>query len=156
MTKPSKKPSSGKGAARMITTDAEIDAAISQANLREDYRPHVVNAQYRVGGDAVVLTLATGVEVAIPRHLLQGLQEATPAELSNIEIEGPGSGLHWPALDIDHYVPSLLEGVFGTRQWMAELGRKGGKVRSPAKAAASRANGRRGGRPRKHPSHKAA
>jgi hypothetical protein len=156
MTKPSRKSTSGKVPARVITTDAEIDAAIAKANVREDSRPHIVSAQYREAGDAVVLKLATGVEVVIPRHLLQGLQNATPTELADIEIEGPGSGLHWPALDVDHYVPALLEGVFGTRQWMADLGRKGGQVRSPAKAAASRANGRRGGRPRKHPSHRAA
>jgi hypothetical protein len=94
--------------------------------------------------------------MTFPRHLLQGLQDATPKELAKIEIEGPGSGLHWPALDVDHYVPALLTGVFGTRHWMAELGQKGGKAKSPAKAAASRANGRRGGRPRKDSSHRAA
>lgn len=35
------------------------------------------------------------------------------------------------------------------RQYLASLGRKGGSVKSKAKAAASRANGRKGGRPRK-------
>ena len=33
----------------------------------------------------------------------------------------------------------------------AVLGRAGGKVTSPAKAKASRANGKKGGRPRKKP-----
>ncbi len=135
--------------ARVATTDAEIDAAIARANEREGDRPQAIAAGYHAATDAVVLTLANGVRVAIPRQLLQGLRDASPAAVAQIEIEGPGSGLYWPALDVDHYVPGLLAGVFGTRAWMAEIGRRGGRVRSVAKAVASRMNGRRGGRPRK-------
>jgi hypothetical protein len=54
-------------------------------------------------------------------------------------------------LDVDHYIPALLEGVFGTKRWMSELGRRGGSKTSAAKAAAARENGRRGGRPRTRP-----
>jgi len=35
------------------------------------------------------------------------------------------------------------------RQYLAEIGRKGGKVRSDRKAASSRENGKKGGRPRR-------
>jgi hypothetical protein len=61
-----------------------------------------------------------------------------------------GFNLHWPALDVDLFVPALLAGVFGTRAWMArELARVGGQARSAAKTKAARANGAKGGRPRK-------
>ena len=44
----------------------------------------------------------------------------------------------------------LLEGVLGSKSWMAaRLGAAGGRARSDAKAAASRGNGKRGVRPRK-------
>lgn len=135
--------------ARIVTTDAEIDAAIALATLREPYRPKAVAATYRVKDDMIAITLATGVELAIPRKLLQGLQNATPEQLAELEIWGPGSSLHWKSLDVDHYVPSLIEGVFGNRRWMAEIGRRGGSVRSDAKARAAQENGRKGGRPRK-------
>jgi len=47
-------------------------------------------------------------------------------------------------------MPALLEGVLGSKSRMAaRLGGAGGRVRSRAKAAASRDNGKRGGRPRK-------
>jgi hypothetical protein len=46
-------------------------------------------------------------------------------------------------------VAGLVAGVFGTRAWMAELGRKGGSVTSEAKASAVRENGKKGGRLRK-------
>jgi hypothetical protein len=135
--------------ARVSTSDLQIDEAIARAKVQEEHRIRVIKAAYRLRGDLVVLVLSNGIQVAIPRVLLQGLEDAKPEQLRQIEVEGPGSGLHWPALGIDHYVPALLSGVFGTRQWMSELGKKGGRARSSAKAAAARRNGRRGGRPRK-------
>jgi hypothetical protein len=134
---------------RILTTDAEIDAAIALANLRDPYRPKAVAAEYRAKEDAVAIQLASGVELVIPRRLLQGLENATPDQTAQVEIWGPGSSLHWEALDVDHYVPSLIEGVFGNRRWMSELGKRGGAARSEAKAQAARRNGRKGGRPRK-------
>jgi hypothetical protein len=69
--------------------------------------------------------------------------------LKHIEISPSGLGLHFPALDVDLYLPALLEGYLGSRQWMASaMGKAGGCVTSDAKARASRANGRLGGRPR--------
>lgn len=86
----------------------------------------------------------------MPVHLVEGLAGADPEALSGIEITPAGLGLHWPALIADVYVPALLGGVFGSRRWMAsELGAKGGRTTSSAKAAAARANGRKGGRPPK-------
>lgn len=134
--------------ARVQTTDAEIDAAIARAKAAERNRPMAIAAAHRVADDTVVITLATGVQVAIPRKLLQGLQGATPRQLAKVEIEGPGTGLHWPLLNVDHYIPAVLAGVFGTRRWMSEIGRRGGMARSVAKATAARINGRKGGRPR--------
>jgi hypothetical protein len=78
------------------------------------------------------------------------LETAKPNQLSKIEISPSGLGLHFPAVDADIYLPALLEGFLGSRQWMAEqLGRAGGRVTSKAKAATVRANGKLGGRPRK-------
>jgi hypothetical protein len=140
----------------VLTSDAQIDEAIARAKTQDEHRVAVVDATYRSRGDLVVLVLSNGMQVSIPRVLLQGLEEAEPEQLRGIEIEGLGTGLHWPALGIDHYVPGLLGGVFGTRRWMAELGRRGGTARSPAKAAAARRNGRRGGRPPRRSARRAA
>lgn len=135
--------------ARILTTDAEIDAAIALAKLREPYRPKAVAAEYRPKEDVVAVKLASGVELVIPRKLLQGLENAAPEQIARVEIWGPGTSLHWDALDVDHYLPSLIEGIFGNRRWMSELGKRGGAVRSEAKAQAARTNGQKGGRPRK-------
>jgi Protein of unknown function (DUF2442) len=97
-----------------------------------------------------VVTLNTGVQLAFPPRLAEGLAGASPESLAKIEISPAGLGLHWPKLDVDLYVPALLQGIFGSKNWMArQLGANGGRSRTEAKAAAARENGRKGGRPRK-------
>jgi hypothetical protein len=97
----------------------------------------------------VTVSLNTGIELAFPPSLTEGLAGASPDELADIEISPAGLGLHWPKLDADVYIPALLQGIFGSRRWMAaQLGAAGGRVRSKRKSASSRVNGRKGGRPR--------
>jgi hypothetical protein len=81
------------------------------ARAAERERPKAIAAAHRLVDDTVVITLATGVQVAIPRKLLQGLQGATPRQLAKVEIESSGTGLHWTLLDVDHYIPAILAGV---------------------------------------------
>jgi len=141
-----------KSKAMVVTTDQEIDAALARSRKFTAAERRVVRAEYEKDDDLLTLYLDDGVRVSIPRTSLEGLQKAKPAELSRIQILGRGTGLHWPLLDVDHYVPGLLNHIFGTSRWMAELGRRGGSVSSAAKVAAARANGRKGGRPK----HRAA
>jgi len=48
------------------------------------------------------------------------------------------------------FLPAVLEDFLGTKRWMAARnGKAGGKATTEAKAAAARANGRLGGRPKK-------
>ncbi|GBQ91212.1 hypothetical protein AA13595_3062 [Gluconacetobacter johannae DSM 13595] len=111
---------------------------------------YAIKARYDRRAHRVVVALNTGVHVTFPTHLAQGLDNATPDALSEIEISPSGLGLHWPQLDADLSVPGLLQGHFGSRSWMAaQMGGKGGQSRSAAKQAAARANGLKGGRPRK-------
>jgi hypothetical protein len=111
---------------------------------------HAVSARYDRRRQRVVVALSTGVELAFPTRLAEGLANASPEHLADIEISPAGLGLHWPRLDADLYVPALLQGVFGSTGWMArQLGAEGGRSRTIAKVTASRENGRKGGRPRK-------
>ena len=112
---------------------------------------YAVAADYDARQRRLVVELSNGVTVMVPVHLLEGLADAQDSDLTEIEITPAGLGLHWPKLDADVYVPALMQGVFGTKRWMAaQLGASEGKASTPAKASAARANGSRGGRPRKH------
>lgn len=109
--------------------------------------PVAVAARYRAG--MIFVELSSGVEVRFPVKLAQGLESASPKDLADIRIEARGLGLHWPRLDVDFYVPSLLQGVLGTKKWMTEIGKLGGSATSAAKAKAAAENGKLGGRPKK-------
>jgi hypothetical protein len=134
---------------KIVTTEAEIDHAIEHAKSLES-EPRVTEVEYRPGPglDLLILKLKDGHRHVIPREDLQGLQSATKEQIARVEILGNGTGLHWPALNLDHYVPSLLRRIYGTKRWMADIGRSGGSVKSVAKKRAARANGLKGGRPR--------
>lgn len=112
--------------------------------------PRAESAHYDAGRNRVIVRLMTGIEIGFAPSDAEGLQDASPEDLADIKVQGMGLGLHFPRLDADLYVPALLEGVLGSKRWMAaRLGAAGGRVRTSAKAAASRANGKSGGRPRK-------
>ena len=134
----------------VITTDAEIDAAIQRASAVAD-EPRVISVEYRPGRglDLLILQMSDGHRCVLPREDLQGLRNATREQVAKIEILGQGTGLHWPLLNVDLYVPALLSGIYGSRRWMAEIGRSGGIKTSAAKRRSSRLNGSRGGRPKR-------
>ena len=136
-------------------TDAQdgFGAQFEAARQRGDERlrgPHAVAVRYDAGRGRVIVTLSTGIELGLLPRDVEGLAGASAADLRVVEVDAMGLGIHFPRLDADLYVPALLEGVLGSRSWMAaRLGAAGGQARSPAKTAAARENGRRGGRPRK-------
>lgn len=134
----------------MAISDKEFAAAKARGRAMLKSVPHAVAAWYDSTRDRVVIELSNRIELAFAPRDAQGLDKATPEDLARIEIDPPGFGIHFPTLDADLYVPGLLEGLLGSKAWMASrMGQAGGKARTPAKQAAARANGRRGGRPRK-------
>lgn len=133
----------------MTITEREL-ARAEQRMTATRAAARAVSARYDRRTSRVVVQLDTGLELAFPPDLAEGLADAKPEDLAVIEISPAGLGLHWPKLDADLYLPALLQGAFGSENWMArQLGRVGGRARSAAKAAAARENGRKGGRPRK-------
>jgi protein involved in temperature-dependent protein secretion len=131
----------------MAISEQEFEQAQARA-VQTRQAGHAIAARYDRKHERVVVRLHNGVELAVPVGLVEGLAGAAPDDLADIEVTPAGLGLHWPKLDADVYVPALMQGIFGSRSWMAaQLGATGGKATSKAKAGAARANGRKGGRP---------
>jgi len=127
-------------------TDAELDTAAAFGEQLALTEPRAASARYDRTTGRILVELKNGSAFAFPARLGQGLENATDEQLADVAVRGSGYGLHWATLDVDLSIPGLAAGIFGTKAHMARLA---GRSTSPAKAAAARANGAKGGRPRK-------
>ena len=130
-------------------SQTEYDRIVAETAARDRIEPRAAAARYDEGADKLVVELRNGVELWIPTRMLQGVAGASAERIAAVEGTPSGYGLHWAELDADLSVPGLASGIFGTERWMSELGRQLGRSKSARKASSSRANGAKGGRPRK-------
>ncbi len=127
-------------------SDAALNAADERGHAYMASAQLASSAHYDPASQRLVVELKNGSTFMVPAGLVQGLADATDDQRAQLELWGEGYALRWEALDLDLTVPGLVSGVFGTRRYMASLA---GRASSPAKAAAARANGAKGGRPKK-------
>ncbi|HEY1525067.1 MAG TPA: DUF2442 domain-containing protein [Candidatus Angelobacter sp.] len=128
----------------------KFDLATRRGKDIQTFMPRALSVWYDRKNRRIVIELSSNLDVSFSPDNAQGLERAAPSQLEKIEISPSGLGIYFPKLDADLYLPAILEGLFGSKKWMASrLGHAGGKSRSLAKKAASRANGRLGGRPRR-------
>jgi hypothetical protein len=132
----------------VITTDAEIEAALKRAKLCAG-EPLAQTVEYIPDLKLLMVGLSNGRRLALPIEEMQELGTATREQLQNYALLGGGTGISFPDLDVDLYVPALIEGVYGNRRWMAQLGKIGGRAKTEAKRRAAHANGAKGGRPKR-------
>ncbi len=65
--------------------------------------------------------LTNDVVFLVPTRVIQIFDSANLEEIKNVELLLDGLYLHWPCLDEDLKVQSLVEGIFGMAQWMESL-----------------------------------
>jgi hypothetical protein len=73
---------------------------------RSEERPRAVSVAVRAG--RLRVELADGREVSAPLSWFPRLQAASPKARAKWRMIGAGSGIHWPEVDEDVSVASLL------------------------------------------------
>lgn len=136
--------------ARFIMPTAAELAEIRQRTKEADaVEPRAERVRYDARKKQVVLDLRRGAVVAIPLERIRWLRGATARQLAGLYADRTGDAIISDELDMHISIQGLLADLVGLTGAAAMLGSEGGKAKSPAKVAAARANGKRGGRPRK-------
>lgn len=82
-----------------------------------------------VSADSLTVGLSDGRRISVPLAWYPRLAHGTPAERRRWQLTGKGQGIHWPALDEDVSVDSLLRGrrskesTPSLKRWLGERGR---------------------------------
>ena len=80
----------------MSTSGAELREAVAQSVTASE--------------EALIVDLADGRTITVPLAWFPRLTHGTPAERADWRLIGRGAGIHWPDLDEDISVESLLAG----------------------------------------------
>lgn len=138
---------------RLSSKDRERFArARARGHARVSDPSAIERAHYDPKDDGIYLRFRKGGSMLIPRRVVPGLEGHSVSTLALVELSPAGDALSWPTLDVDVFIPGLVERAFGARLFAAATGRRGGRRRSKAKTAAAKLNGTKGGRPRKRAS----
>ena len=130
---------------------SQIPRARDRAKRRLADRVYAEAARFDASSRTIQVSLANGSAFAVPVALIPDLRHAADDLLMEVELGPAGLSLRWDQLDADLSVVGLAQLVFGRETLLAAAGSAGGAVRSKAKAAAARSNGRKGGRPKRGP-----
>jgi hypothetical protein len=133
----------------IMPTAAELAEIRRRTKEADAVEPRAERVRYDARKKQVVLYLRRGAVVAIPLERIRWLQGATARQLAGLYADRTGDAIISDELDMHISIQGLLADLVGLTGAAAMLGSEGGKVKSPAKVAAARANGKRGGRPRK-------
>ena len=129
---------------KIAIPNPEVLAERNRAENKRTLMASATGVTYRGRDHSIELHMQSGVRVQIPRHVIEELNAVPVAVLRNeLRLTVGGDAISVPSLDIDVAIPGLLRNIFGF-----DFQRIGGRAKTQAKAAASRENGKKGGRPR--------
>jgi len=120
--------------------------AIREARAADRVEPRAHAVMYRSEQALILVRLRSGCAFGFTPEQVPGLKDASTEQLSNVRISPSGDGLHWDDLDVHVSLTGLMEDALNLREWAPRIM---GRVRSDAKTRAARANGQKGGRPRR-------
>lgn len=127
--------------------EAQITAAIARQPKIDAVEPRANKVIFNDG--RITLHFNNGATFSFLISSVEAIASLPTEILATVELTPSGKGLRWDEPDIDLSIQGLLLGIFGSKVWMREIASLGGSSTSEKKKAASRANGKKGGRPKK-------
>ena len=105
-------------------TDEGILAQYEEARRAGEHadrvEPRAVKAWYDRDSRLVMVELKNGCVFGFPQSLGWGLEDASPEQLAEVEIQSGGEGLGWDDLDAHISVPGLLLYLLNAKEWYAK------------------------------------
>ncbi len=124
----------------MISVE-ESRQAVKRGREMRKHVPHAVSARYDERLNRILVRLSNRLEIALNPVDHQALHHATAEQLGQIELWGAGYEIYFPKLDEGVYVPSLIQGILGSKRWMEEQAAKERiEVAAQARSAARKQN----------------
>jgi hypothetical protein len=133
-----------------VTGAANAQALLAHAAEREKTATKIRRVRHDVKRDVVVVELSTESTLEVPRARIPGFAKASRAALADLTINPGAESLWSAAVDDGVLLEQLLAIAIGEQLMMTVGARFAARRRSPAGSAASRENGKKGGRPRKN------
>ncbi|MCP1465592.1 MULTISPECIES: DUF2442 domain-containing protein [Pseudomonas] len=129
-------------------TDADIDKAIARGRRLKRLYANASNVRYV--DDCISIGFSDGSRVMLPVAGLPEFEGFSEEDFQQLEVSFGGKAISCEAQDLD----VSITGLIATSQPLMDLATslvasRNGRKSSAAKSAAARANGKKGGRPRK-------
>ena len=141
-------------------SDADVAAQIPMARKRAQRAlrttPHAKEKRFERTHRAFRVLLSNGAAFTVPVALISGLKSASDQDLAHVEVGPSGVGLRWERLDADLTSPISPRWLSGPTYCCVLPGPPVDRPAVEQRSTAARANGLKGGRPRKHLSKSAA
>ena len=136
---------------KWVFSDKELGEMIDRAedSYEEYIKDKPVATSFRFDPETRIFSIRAKdrSRIDFPVSKIKELRKASDKEIRSAYITKAGDAIHWDELDAHYTVAGLAANIFGTKEWMKELAKIGGRSTSDAKAIAARLNGQKGGRP---------
>src|SRR2546427_6275224 len=110
-------------------SDEELKAQFAKATQDGEKamraEPQARSVHYDRSSNRIIIDLKNGATFIVPCELLQGLSDASPDDIAEVELGPRGAALHWEKLDVDFSIEGLMSGRFGSKSWMLRSNQRG-------------------------------